>query len=197
MRRWLGRMSLAALLLVLVLPAWLGAGVPREEIYQTGRLKPVDSQLKVAVGQMAPDFSLPAVGGGRVSLGHYRGQKNVVLSFVPAAWTPVCSEQWPGYNLAREEFEERDTVVLGITTDNLPTLFAWTQAMGGVWFPVLSDFWPHGAVAGLYGLLRGEGTSERALLLVDKAGVLRYLDVHDINQRPDLGVLMAEIDKLR
>lgn len=189
--------ALAASLLLLALPAWLWAALPREEIYQPGRLKPVDSQLKVAVGQTAPDFSLPTVGGGRVSLGQYRGQKNVVLSFVPAAWTPVCSEQWPGYNLAREEFEERNAVVLGITTDNLPTLFAWTQAMGGVWFPVLSDFWPHGAVAGQYGVLRGDGTSERALMLVDKAGRLRYVAVQDINIRPDLGVLMAELDKLK
>ncbi|MBI5522959.1 MAG: redoxin domain-containing protein [Desulfarculus sp.] len=197
MRRKLRLPGLAAGLLLLALPAWLWAALPREEIYQPGQLKPVDSQLKVALGQLAPDFSLPAVGGGRVSLSQYRGKKNVALSFVPAAWTPVCSEQWPGYNLAREEFEERDTIVLGITNDNLPTLFAWTQAMGGVWFPVLSDFWPHGGVAGQYGLLRGDGTSERALLLIDKAGLLRYIDVHDINQRPDLGVLMAEIDKLR
>ncbi|MBI4798566.1 MAG: peroxiredoxin [Desulfarculus sp.] len=190
-------LTLAGGLLVLALPAWLWAALPREEIYQPGQLKPVDSQLKVAVGQVAPDFSLPAVSGGRVSLSQYRGKKNVVLSFVPAAWTPVCSEQWPGYNLAREEFEERGTIVLGITTDNLPTLFAWTRAMGGVWFPVLSDFWPHGAVAGQYGVLRGDGTSERALLLIDKAGVLRYIAVQDINIRPDLGVLMGEIDKLR
>ncbi|MFH1033557.1 MAG: redoxin domain-containing protein [Pseudomonadota bacterium] len=171
--------------------------LPREELYQVGQLKPVDSQLKVAVGQMAPDFSLPAVGGGRISLSQYRGQKNVVLSFVPAAWTPVCSEQWPGCNLAEDEFKQRDTIILGITTDNIPTLHAWTQAMGGVWFPVLSDFWPHGAVCKLYGVLRGEGVSERAWFLVDKAGVLRYIDVHDINKRPDLGVLMREIDKLK
>jgi peroxiredoxin (alkyl hydroperoxide reductase subunit C) len=162
-----------------------------------GSLKPIDSQLKVAVGQVAPDFSLPMVGGGRVVLSQYRGQKNVLLSFVPSAWTPVCSAQWPGYNLAREEFEKRDTILLGITTDNIPTLYAWTQAMGGLWFPVLSDFWPHGAVAQRYGILRGEGVSERAMILVDKAGVLRYIDVHDINQRPELGAIMSEIDKLR
>jgi len=186
-----------ALTLAVLAPAALAGPLPREEIYPVGQLKPVDSQVKVAVGQAAPDFSLPAMGGGQVGLSQYRGKKNVVLSFVPAAWTPVCSEQWPGYNLAQEEFQERDTVILGITTDNLPTLHAWTQAMGGVWFPVLSDFWPHGAVAGQYGILRGDGMSERALMLVDKAGVLRYLDVHDINKRPDLGVLIQEIDKLK
>ncbi len=72
----------------------------------------------------------------------------MVLSFVPAAWTPVCSDQWPGYNLAKDLFAETDTVLLGITVDNLPTLFSWTNQMGQLWFPVLSDFYPHGAVAG-------------------------------------------------
>ena len=95
-------------------------------------------------------------------MNQFREKKNVVISFVPAAWTPVCSDQWPGYNIAKDLFEENDAVLLGITVDNIPTLFAWTQEMGGLWFPVLSDFWPHGAVAKKYGVLRSDGTSERA-----------------------------------
>lgn len=178
------------------LGAW-AASPPQAQIYQVGQLKPVDSHIKVTVGQMAPDFSLPALGGGRVSLSQYRGQKNVMLSFLPGAWTPVCSEQWPGYNLAQEEFERRDTIILGITVDNLPTLYAWTQAMGGLWFPVLSDFWPHGGVAQRYGILRSDGVSERAILLIDKAGIIGYIDVHDINKRPEMGKLMRELDKLK
>jgi peroxiredoxin len=167
-----------------------------EGIYKPGELKPRDSELKVKIGQKAPDFTLPEIGGGKVSLSQYRGKKNVVITFVPAAWTPVCSDQWPGYNLAQDEFEKRDTVVLGITVDNVPSLWAWTQAMGGVWFPVASDFWPHGRVAEMYGVLRNDGVTERALFVVDKKGVIRYIDVHDINARPDLGVLAAELDKL-
>lgn len=167
-----------------------------EGVYQPGQLKPRDSQLKVKTGQKAPDFTLPEIGGEKISLSQYKGKKNVVISFVPAAWTPVCSDQWPGYNLAQDEFEKRDTVVLGITVDNVPSLWAWTQAMGGVWFPVASDFWPHGRVAEMYGVLRNDGVTERALFVVDKKGVIRYIDVHDINARPDLGVLAAELDKL-
>jgi peroxiredoxin (alkyl hydroperoxide reductase subunit C) len=86
--------------------------------------------------------------------------------------------------------------LLGITVDNIPSLWAWIQAMGGVWFPVASDFWPHGRVAKLYGVLRSDGTTERALIVVDKKGIIRYIDVHDINERPDLGLLAAELDKL-
>ena len=69
--------------------------------------------------------------------------------------------------------------------------------MDGLWFPVLSDFWPHGKVAKAYGVLRTNGTAERALFVIDRNGIIRYVDVHDINQRPDLGVLMAELDKLQ
>jgi hypothetical protein len=106
----------------------------KENLFDPGKLKPIDSLLKVKVGQPAPDFDLPSVAHGRVTLGGYRGQKNVVLSFVPAAWTPVCSDQWPGYNIAKPLFDDNDTILLGISVDNLPTLHAWTGQMGELWF---------------------------------------------------------------
>jgi peroxiredoxin (alkyl hydroperoxide reductase subunit C) len=169
----------------------------RGNIYQVGTLKPIDSVLKVKVGKQAPDFALSSVSGEKVSLIQYRGKKNVVLSFVPAAWTPVCSDQWPGYNIAKDIFNRYDTILLGITVDNIPTLFAWTNQMGQLWFPVLSDFWPHGAVAKKYGVLRSNGVSERALFVIDKAGIIRYIDVHDINKRPPLEDLAAALEKLK
>ena len=168
----------------------------KDNIYDPGELKPTDSQLKVAVGDMAPDFTLPSTAGGRITLSDYRGKKNVVLSFVPAAWTPVCSDQWPGYNIARDLIEEHDGILLGLSVDNLPTLHSWTKEMGGLWFPVLSDFWPHGGVASEYGILRSDGVSERALFVIDKQGVIKYIDVHDINKRPGLEDLIRELGKL-
>jgi peroxiredoxin len=68
--------------------------------------------------------------------------------------------------------------------------------MGELWFPVLSDFWPHGAVADRFGVLRSDGMSERALFVIDKEGVIRYIDVHNINERPPLEVLVGELEKL-
>jgi peroxiredoxin (alkyl hydroperoxide reductase subunit C) len=172
----------------------------KENIYQVKKLKPIDSVLKVKVGDLAPDFTLPAVRGGKVTLSDYRGKKNVVISFVPAAWTPVCSDQWPGYNIAQDFFTQSNAVLLGITVDNIPTLYAWTNQMcmggGELWFPVLSDFYPHGAVAEKYGVLRSDGVSERALFVIDKKGIIRYIDVHDINERPRLEVLVGELQKL-
>ena len=172
------------------------SGAYKNNIFNPGTLKPTDSVLKVQVGDQAPEVSLPALSGETVSLSQFRGKKHVVLSFVPAAWTPVCSDQWPGYNIVRDIFEKNHAMLLGITVDNIPTLFAWTNQMGDLWFPVLSDFWPHGAVADRYGVLRSDGVTERALFIIDKKGVIRFILVNDINQRPPLEVLVRELEKL-
>lgn len=172
----------------------------QENIFDPGILKSTDSVLKVKVGDRAPDFTLPSVSKAKVSLHQYAGKKNVVLSFVPAAWTPVCSDQWPGYNIVKDIFDEHDAILLGITVDNIPTLFAWTNQMSPhkekLWFPVLSDFWPHGAVADRYGVLRSDGVAERALFVIDKKGIIRYIDVHNINERPPLEALVKALEKL-
>ncbi len=168
----------------------------KSNIYDPGQLKPTDSKLKVKVGEKAPDFILPAVSGKMVSLHQFKGKKNVVISFVPAAWTPVCSDQWPGYNIVEDIFEQYHATLIGITVDNIPTLYAWTNQMGDLWFDVLSDFWPHGKVADKFGVLRSDGVSERALFVIDKEGMITYAYVSDINQRPDLQDLIKELEKL-
>nr|NJM00884.1 redoxin domain-containing protein [Desulfobacula sp.] len=161
-----------------------------------GPLKPVDSVLKVKTGDKAPVFNLISVTGLEVRLSSYLGRKNVMLTFIPAAWTPVCSNQWPGYNIAEPLFRQYNTVLIGISTDPLPTLFAWTREMGGLWFDVVSDFWPHGAVSDTYGVLRSDGTADRAIILIDKEGLIRFIHVGDINLRPDLGMLVREMQNL-
>lgn len=190
------------LFVLLIIFVACGSAAAHEEqdkpvAYPVGKLKPRDSQLKVKTGEVAPDFSLPSITGKTVRLSDYRGRKNVVISFVPAAWTPVCSDQWPGYNIAREMFLEMDAVLIGITVDNIPTLYTWSKAMNTLKFPVLSDFWPHGKVADSYGVLRSDGMAERAIFIIDKSGILQYIDVHDINLRPDLGKIVQELEKLQ
>ena len=90
-----------------------------------------------------------------------------------------------------------DALVLGVSVDHVPCLQAWAESLGGIHFPLLSDFWPHGAVAEKYGvLLHDAGKSERALFVVDKKGILRYIDIHDIDEQPDNDVLLAELRRI-
>jgi peroxiredoxin (alkyl hydroperoxide reductase subunit C) len=186
-----------SLFLAMLVPNAFGASAAfKENIYNPGQLKPIDSELNVKIGDSAPNFTLPSVSGEKVTLSRYRGKKNVVISFVPAAWTPVCSDQWPGYNIVKGMFDMNDAVLLGITVDNIPTLYAWTRQMGKLWFPVLSDFWPHGEVAARYGLLRSEGVSERALVYIDKKGIIRDIQVSDINKRPDLESCATTLEQM-
>lgn len=184
------------ILLFLVATGFGASEAFKGNIYNPGQLKPVDSTLKVKVGEAAPDFTLPSVSGEKISLSQYRNKKHVVLSFVPAAWTPVCSDQWPGYNIVKQMFDQNDAVLLGITVDNIPTLYAWTNQMGELWFPVLSDFWPHGAVAKKYGVLRSSGVTERALIFIDKKGIIQDIQVSDINVRPDLAQCATTLEKM-
>jgi peroxiredoxin len=191
----------AGFLCVLVVVFWAmvatAADAVKKEDYESGKLKPMDSELKVKVGEMAPDFTLKSITGKTVTLSEFREKNNVVISFIPAAWAAICSDQWPGYNIAKEIFQKNDAVVLGISIDNIPTLQAWTTQMDGLWFPVLSDFWPHGAVASKYGVLRSDGIAERAVFIVDKKGKIRYIGLQDINVRPPLEEIVKELERIK
>ncbi len=172
----------------------------KDAIYPVPQFKPTDSETILKVGDKAPDFTLRAVDGRVITLSEYQGKKNVVLSFVPAAWTPVCTDQWREYDKSKAMFDRYDAILLGITLDNDPTLHAWTKLLcqggQGVWFPVLSDFYPRGGMAQLYGVLRTDGVSERAIFVVDKEGIIRYIDIHDINKKPPLDDLQKMLRDL-
>ncbi len=91
-----------------------------------------------------------------------------------------------------------NTQVLGISVDHVPCLVAWAESLGGINYPLLSDFWPHGEVAKQYDVLIGaEGKTERAIFLIDKTGIIRYIDIHDIEAQPsndELRRVVREID---
>lgn len=195
--RWRVLMLLSLCLLVHGCAVNKKEGSVQDELtYDMGQKKPKDSQLRIGAGDIAPEFSLPSTKGDIVSLSQFKGKRNVVLSFVPAAWTPICSKQWPGYNMLEDMFQEGHAVLLGISVDNVPSLHAWTKKMGGVWFEVLSDFWPHGDVAKKYGVFRPDGMSERALFFINKEGVVKSVLVMDINKVPSNKVCATELEKL-
>jgi len=91
-----------------------------------------------------------------------------------------------------------DAQVLGISVDHVPCLQAWAESLGDISYPLCSDFWPHGKIAKKYGvLIEEEGKSERAIFVIDKSGVIRYIDIHDIDHQPDneeVRKVLREID---
>ncbi len=103
----------------------------------------------------------------------------------------------PSYEEDLPEFERRNAQVLGISTDQVFSNEAWAKSMGGLSYPLLSDNWPYGYVSTQYGVLRGSGTCERAIFVVDMKGVIRYIDIHDINEQPPTDKIMEALDKLK
>jgi glutaredoxin len=89
-----------------------------------------------------------------------------------------------------------ETQVLGLSVDSVPCLKAWAESLGGITYPLLSDFYPHGQVAEKYGVLRSEGYTERAIFVMDKRGIIRYIDVHDIDKQPDNDELFRVLNVL-
>ena len=137
------------------------------------------------VGDKAPDFTLTDHLDQAVTLSSFRGKKHVVLIFHPLAFTSICSVQMPGYSRERQTFDGLDAQVLGLSVDSVPAHKAWADQLGGIDYPMLADFFPHGEVAKKYGILRPEGYSERATFVIDKQGIVRHIEVHEIGKLPD------------
>jgi len=142
-------------------------------------------------GTPAPDFSLPATPDQKVSLSELRGRP-VILAFYPADWSPVCGDQMALYNEILPEFHKHHAELLGISVDGAwcHAAFAQTRKLH---FPLLADFEPKGDVARRYGVYaEHEGTSERALFVIDAEGTIRwsYLSPAGVNPGAD-GILEA------
>jgi peroxiredoxin len=146
-------------------------------------------------GTSAPDFSLRATPDQRVSLSEFRGFP-VILAFYPADWSPVCGNQMGLYNQLLPEFRGYGAQLLGVSVDN-----AWCHAAFAgdrkIHFPLLADFEPKGAVARDFGVYRSaEGTSERALFVLDGDGVVRWSFVSSIGINPGADGILAALDSL-
>ena len=141
---------------------------------------------RIAVGDMAPDFTLKDNRVQDVSLAEYRGKK-VLLSWHPLAWTAVCAQQMKSLEDNLAEFEKYNTVPLGMSIDSYPSKNAWAKELGVANVKLLADFWPHGKVAQDYGLfLDDKGFSARANVLIDEAGKVVWVKVYDIPELPDI-----------
>ena len=140
----------------------------------------------ISVGSKAPDFALKDQNGNIVKLAGLKGKK-VLLSFRPLAWTAVCHDQMRSLEENHLRFDESNTVALGIGVDSVPSNKAWAQSMDIKNTRLLSDFWPHGEVARLYGIFRDkDGYSERANILVDEEQKVVFAQVYPTSQLPEI-----------
>jgi peroxiredoxin len=143
------------------------------------------------IGSVAPDFSLPSTAGGDIRLSDLRGNP-VILAFYPADWSPVCGDQMLLYNEVLDMFAEYDAQLLGISVDGVWSHQAFAESRK-LRFPLLSDFEPKGGVARLFGVYdESQGTSKRALFVLDEQGLVRWQHVSapDVNPGAD-GILNA------
>jgi len=104
----------------------------------------------------------------------------------------------PSFEAEYDSFERHDAQVLGISIDSIPSHRAWARSLGEIErYPLLADFHPKGEVAQRYGVYKGDaGYTERAVFLIDKRGIVRYIDVHEIGEQPDTDQILEELRKL-
>jgi peroxiredoxin len=146
-------------------------------------------------GTQAPDFSLPAAPERRISLTELRGRP-VVLAFYPADWSPVCGDQMALYNQVVPELGKLGAQLVGISVDGVWCHAAFTDDRK-LHFPLLADFEPKGAVARQYGVYReADGFTERALFVIDAAGIVRWSFVSPIGVNPGADGIFDALEAL-
>jgi mycoredoxin-dependent peroxiredoxin len=150
------------------------------------------------VGDVAPDFDLPALIGGvkrRFHLAESRGKRNLLLAFYPSNWEPVSTDQMVKYQVEREKLLACNAEVVGICVDSIMNTTVWEREIGPFDFPLCSDFWPHGEVCEKYGTLRVHGSqagaSERAVFVVDSRGDIRFRKLYGSDSPADLDEPLA------
>lgn len=142
-------------------------------------------QKVILVGKKAKDFALKDHNGQDFRLSYFRDRK-VLLSFHPLAWTAVCAQQMKDLEKNQKAFDKLNTVAVGLSVDSVPCKAAWAKHLKITKTPLLADFWPHGQVAKSLGILRAEGISERANIILDEKGKITYVKIYPIKQLPDL-----------
>lgn len=145
-------------------------------------------------GTRAPEFKLNVTPDQTISLSDFKG-KPVILAFYPADWSPVCGDQMVLYNEVLPEFHKHGAELLGISVDG-----AWCHSAFSkdrkLHFPLLADFEPKGNVAKMYGVLRPEGFSERALFVIDKEGVIRWSYCSPVGVNPGADGILEALEGL-
>lgn len=144
----------------------------------------------VKIGKKLKDFKLKDQNRQEFSLAGYGG-KRVLLSFHPLAWTAVCAQQMQSLEKNKKALDRLNTVAVGLSVDSVPCKAAWAKSLKIKNTRLLSDFWPHGGVAKSLGILRAEGISERANIIVDEKGKVMFVKIYPISQLPEIEEIIA------
>jgi peroxiredoxin len=152
--------------------------------------------MAVQVGDEAPDFELKDQHGQLVRLSSFRGAKNVLVVFYPWAFSSVCGGELDSVQEQLADFQNDDVAILTVSTDSMYALRTFADAKG-YQFPLLADFWPHGAVAADYDVLHPQiGVALRGTFLVDKAGIVRWTVTNEIGEARSLDDYRAALAAL-
>jgi peroxiredoxin len=148
--------------------------------------------MPLQVGDTAPDFTLPATIGDKVTLSEYQGKQNVVLMFYPLDFSPYCSTENKQCAEMLPEKGAEDVQVLGISVDNLWAHRAFAAA-NGISYPLLSDFHPKGEVAKKYGaFLEEKGMAARTAFIIGKDGRIKDVVTSEVPVARDIGALLEK-----
>ncbi|MEV7395988.1 peroxiredoxin [Aeromicrobium sp. NPDC092404] len=151
--------------------------------------------MSLDVGSVAPDFTLKSQHGEDVSLSSFRGT-NVLLVFIPFAFSGICSDELAALRDDADTFEAAQTQILVVSCDHFFSNRAFADQQGHP-FPVLSDFWPHGEVSRAYGIFNDEvGVPNRGTYVIDREGVLRWMVQMGIGDQRDLADYRAAVAEL-
>ena len=152
--------------------------------------------MPIKVGEKAPDFSLKGHDDKEYRLSDFKG-KTVLLAFYPADFSPTCSEEHVCFVNDLKRFEAVKAQVLGISVDNIWSHKAFAEKLNTS-YPLLSDFHPKGKVASSYGLyLQDMGITNRATVIIDRDGIVKYVKVYDIPTVRDNEELLKTLEELR
>ena len=142
--------------------------------------------MSVSVGQPAPDFELRDQHGQPVRLSDFRGKRNVVVVFYPFSFTRTCEGELCELRDNIGDFANDDIALLAISVDSSAVHKKWA-AEQGYEFPVLADFFPHGAVASEYGVFDERlGAARRATFIIDREGIVRWMTVNELRDARSL-----------
>ena len=151
---------------------------------------------KLKIGDKSKDFSLQDQNDQEFTLSGFKSRK-ILLSFHPLAWTPVCAEQMKSLESSKKILDSLNAIAVGVSVDTVPSKKAWGKTLGIKNIRLLSDFWPHGKVAELYGIFRTkEGFSERANIIIDEDQKIAFFKIYKLGQLPDIREIISALKRM-